>query len=279
MIIEFFDLALWVVAVFYVRAAVPWGRAWWQLHQSLQSPYRESVEVIDEVPTAAVQRVRPLVDLLTDYGFAFVRYVKNHGLGHSRYESIHFDESGKWMGGAVDAAGNLPPALELDAWFEDGTMLIVTSPFGERVDAPKFHARHAYSPEEAITYFRQRAAEMEAAHGPARRLIDDAFNSSMMQAYYQDFRRLYHARQHRYLFTQTLLYLLIIVPLVGWPFVSPRLELEALPITMGVLGLCMALHGLIVVRHHRYHRFSGAIDEGINPPPSIAGAARKKKKV
>ncbi|MFQ3647482.1 MAG: hypothetical protein SNJ83_06925 [Aggregatilineales bacterium] len=278
MAVDFFDLALWAAAALYIRAMAPWGRAWWQLHQSLQSPYRESVEVVDEAPTAAVERMRPLVDLLTEYGFAFVRYVKHHGLGHSRYESIHFDESGKWTGGAVDAAGDLPPALELDAWFEDGTMLIVTSPYGERVDASKFHARHAYDPQAALAYFHQKVREMEAVHGPARHLADKATNVSMMEYYHQNFRRLYHSRQYGYLSTQLLLYLVIIATLIGWPILRIQLEMNALPMAMAVSAVCLALHGLIIARYYRYRRFSGALDESINPPPVIGTAGRKKKK-
>jgi hypothetical protein len=279
MAVDFFDLALWAAAALYVRAMAPWGRAWWQIHQMLrQRSYQASTDVVDVVPVAIMEKMRPLINSLTEQGFIFARCVHHHGFGPSRYEMIYHDETGRLMGSAVDVVGGKTPALELNAWFEDDTMLVVTSPYGERVDASKFHARHAYDPQAALAYFHQKVREMEAVHGPARYLANEATNLSMMEHYHQNFRRLYHSRQYGYLSTQLLLYLVIVATLIGWPILRIQLEMNALPTTMAVSAVCLALHVLIIARYYRYQRASGALDEGINPPPTLSTVGRKKKK-
>ncbi|PMB48315.1 hypothetical protein CEN41_01930 [Fischerella thermalis CCMEE 5330] len=240
------------------------------------------------IPPQQAADIDPFHDLLEAEGFTFQFHAQifYSAINETIIESVYFNEDSTISVATIGRIGEFPPALELKSVFADDAMMIVTSPFGERIDMPNFHVRHAYDVLAAIEYHRQYVPTMEAKHGAAVPCLTFSDFERREELYARNYRRHFMSRLRNHLsgqflrsFAATVLIALLAVADILW---GHTLLWDG-SVQLGTLMLVLTaviLLGLLLVNNHVetvFQRFPAAIDEGINPPPIIGEASATKK--
>jgi hypothetical protein len=282
--IDFSDLALIFVAGYSSFYAVRTARAFLSTRN-----VEVSIELIsadsdtEAVPDEIKQRLQPLRTTLEEAGYVFHGYIR-HNFAQAKtsvIEAAYRNADGTISAGVFDRIGWFPPVIELDTLFEDGTLMIVSAPYGEKIDVPGFHSRHAYDPDVALAYQEAHMPVMSQQHGPPQVIVaESSVQNPAAKIFRSKFSKVYHARRNQFLGTGAAMFL--IHALLAWALVVLMVGQENFEAKFAVyavmfIGLIAIMIGYRVM-WFRFARFPGALDEGINPPPIIGTAGRKKKK-
>lgn len=282
--IDLSDLALIFVAAYSSFYAIRTVRAFLSTRNTEATTTLISADPDTEaVPEEVKQRLQPLRTTLEDAGYVFNRYIR-HDFAQAKssvIEAEYRSADGTICAGVVDRIGWLPPVIELDTLYEDGTLMIVSSPYGEKIDVPGFHSRHAYAPDVALAYQEAHMPVMSERHGPPQVLVAESLAQNPAAAIFRSkFSKVYQARRNQFLGMGAAMFL--IHALVAWALVvvgHGQRNFEAtIAIYAVMFGSLIAVMIAYRVMWFRFVQFPGALDEGINPPPTIGTAGRKKKK-
>lgn len=283
-VIDLFDLALIFIASYSSFYAIRVVRAFLGNRNVEATTEFISVDPDTEaVPKDIKQRLQPLRTTLEEAGYVFHGYIR-HGSAHAKasmIEAAYRNADGTISAGVLDRMGWLPPAIELDTLYADGTLMIVSTPYGEKIDVPGFHSRHAYDPHHALAYQEAHMPVMVERHGPPQVIVTDSLGQNPAAATFRTkFRKVYQARRDQFLRTSAAAFLLH--ALLAWALVVVVLGREDLSVRVFVYAVIFISLVAIIIGYRvlwfRFARFPGAIDEGINPPPIIGNAGRRKKK-
>lgn len=241
------------------------------------------------LPPQQAAEIDPFHDLLEAEGFTFRYHVENFygSINSSVIESVYYNADSTISVATLGRIGDMPPGMELRTVFADDAMLLTTAPFGECVDAPKLHARHAYDLLAAIDYHHMQVMKMEPKHGPALPCLTFEEFERHEDLYKQNYRSYFFRRMRNHLRGQfnrglaatgmiALLAIGDVLYALGFftperdPNVGTVLLLLTMAILFGFLGINTRYETL-------FQRFPGAIDEGVNPPPIIGGVSATKK--
>lgn len=236
----------------------------------------------EAVPEEVKQRLQPLSTELEEAEYVFHGYIRHDfaQVKTSVIEAAYRNAAGTISAGVLDRIGWFPPVIELDTLYEDGTLMIVSSPYGEKVDVPGFHSRHAYDPDVALAYQEAHMPVMSESHGPPQVIVAESSKQSPAAALFRSkFSKVYHARRNQFLGTFAAMFL--IHALIAWALVALTLGQTNFEAKFAVyVVMFISLIAIMIgyrVMWFRFAQFPGALDEGANPRPALGMAGRKKK--